>query len=64
MPPIQDNVQPNYAYFPIVIDEKKFGYTRNEVCDMLAENNIFARKYFYPLTNAFDAYPFILLNLE
>ena len=23
---------------------------------MLAENNIFARKYFYPLTNAFDAY--------
>lgn len=56
LPPIQENVQSNYAYFPIVIDEKKFGYTRNEVNDVLAKNNIFARKYFYPLTNAFDAY--------
>ena len=24
--------------------------------EKLAENNIHARKYFYPLTNAFDAY--------
>ena len=56
LPPIQKNVKPNYAYFPIIIDEKMFGTTRNEVCDTLAANNIFARKYFYPLTNAFDAY--------
>jgi dTDP-4-amino-4,6-dideoxygalactose transaminase len=56
LPPIQQGVKPNYAYFPIVIDEKVFGATRNEVCDRLAENNIYARKYFYPLTNAFDAY--------
>lgn len=56
LPPIQDNVQSNYAYFPIVIDEKKFGATRNEVFNSLTENNIHARKYFYPLTNAFDAY--------
>lgn len=56
LPPIQKDVQPNYAYFPIIIDEKKFGTTRNEVFAKLAENNIHARKYFYPLTNAFDAY--------
>ena len=56
LPPIQENVVPNYAYFPIVIDEKTFGATRNEVFDKLKENNIHARKYFYPLTNAFDAY--------
>lgn len=56
LPPVQDYVLPNYAYFPIVIDEKLFGATRNEVFDELAKNNIFARKYFYPLTNAFDAY--------
>lgn len=56
LPPIQKNVQPNYAYFPIVIDEKRFGATRNEVFEELAKNNIYARKYFYPLTNAFDAY--------
>lgn len=56
LPPIQEDVLSNYAYFPIVIHEKEFGATRNEVCTRLAENNIFARKYFYPLTNAFDAY--------
>ena len=56
LPPMQKDVQPNYAYFPIIIDEKKFGATRNEVFAKLAENNIHARKYFYPLTNAFDAY--------
>ena len=54
--PIQKNVKTNYAYFPIVIDEKKFGHTRNDVYDELAKNNIFSRKYFYPLTNAFDCY--------
>lgn len=56
LPPVQNDVQPNYAYFPIVIDEKIFGATRNEVFEELAKNNIHARKYFYPLTNAFDAY--------
>lgn len=56
LPPIQKDVVPNYAYFPIVVDEKKFGATRNEIFEKLAENNIHARKYFYPLTNAFDAY--------
>lgn len=56
LPPIQENVVSNYAYFPIVINEKEFGATRNEVFAALAENDIHARKYFYPLTNAFDAY--------
>ena len=56
LPPIQENVVSNYAYFPIVIHEKQFGATRNEVLSRLADSNIYARKYFYPLTNAFDAY--------
>ncbi len=56
LPPIQEDVKANYAYFPIVIHEKEFGVTRNEVHTVLAKNGIFARKYFYPLTNAFDAY--------
>lgn len=53
---VRDNVQSNYAYFPIVIDEKVFGSSRNEVFDKLAENGIGARKYFYPLTNTFDCF--------
>ena len=46
----------NYSYFPILFDEKIFGATRNEVYNKLKENNIFSRKYFYPLANAYDCY--------
>lgn len=51
--PVQDNVQSNYAYFPVVFDKDGFGKSRNEIADTLAEENIFARKYFYPLTSDF-----------
>lgn len=54
--PIQPNVESNFAYFPVVFDEKKFGSTRNEVKEKLAENEIGARKYFYPLTSTFDCF--------
>lgn len=54
--PIQENIQSNYAYFPIIIDEKIFGATRDEVFEKLEENQIGARKYFYPLTNTFDCF--------
>lgn len=54
--PIQENVESNYAYFPVIFDEKVFGYSRNEVADKLAEQGIFSRKYFYPLTNSFDCF--------
>lgn len=53
---IQENVKSNYAYFPVVINNDEFGFTRNEVCNVLKEYNIFSRKYFYPLTNTFDCY--------
>lgn len=53
---IQDEVESNYAYYPIVVDEKEFGYTRNEIHEELAKNNIGARKYFYPLTNEFECF--------
>ena len=50
----QDNVESNYAYFPVVFDGYK--YTRNEICAMLEKQGITARKYFYPLTNSFECY--------
>ncbi|MBD5134533.1 MAG: DegT/DnrJ/EryC1/StrS family aminotransferase [Lachnospiraceae bacterium] len=53
---VQKDVEPNYAYFPILIDEKVFGFSRNEVFEKLEGNNIGARKYFYPLTNTFDCF--------
>ena len=53
---VQPEVRFNYAYFPIVIDEKAFGASRAEVFDRLAEQGIGARKYFYPLTNTFSCF--------
>ncbi|MCR5411379.1 MAG: DegT/DnrJ/EryC1/StrS family aminotransferase [Lachnospiraceae bacterium] len=48
--PIRKDVESNHAYFPIVVED---GYrmSRDELCDVLREESIFARKYFYPLTN-------------
>ena len=54
--PVQEHVMSNYAYFPVIFHEKQFGFTRNEVHDRLAKENIFSRKYFYPLTSQFDCY--------
>ena len=54
--PLQENVQTNYAYFPVVVEESAFGASRNEINDELARNDIIARKYFYPLTNIFDCF--------
>ena len=57
----QENVQSNYAYFPVVFEEE-FGYTRDEVMERLAQNNIFVRKYFYPLITDFECYKNIFNN--
>lgn len=53
---IQSDARQNYAYFPVVFEEKLFGASRAEVFDRLAENGIGARKYFYPLTNTFSCF--------
>ena len=54
--PVQKDVKPNYAYFPVIFDEKVFGSSRNEVFEALGNEGIGARKYFYPLTNTFDCF--------
>ena len=48
------DVESNYAYYPVIFDGYKL--SRDEVFARLGENNIVARKYFYPLTNAFECY--------
>lgn len=50
----QPGVESNYAYFPVVFDG--YRYTRDAVFAMLKEQDIIARKYFYPLTNDIDCY--------
>ncbi len=49
-------VRYNYAYMPVMFDAATFGKSRDAVCGQLAAQNIFARKYFYPLTSSFSCY--------
>lgn len=51
--PEQPRVTSNYAYFSVQVDEKRFGCSRDQLVDDLAEQGIFCRKYFYPLTSQF-----------
>ena len=50
----QKDVEPNYAYFPVVFDG--FGADRNEIFAALGAQQIIARKYFYPITHSFACY--------
>ncbi|MBR3928531.1 MAG: DegT/DnrJ/EryC1/StrS family aminotransferase [Clostridia bacterium] len=56
IPAAQQDVEANYAYMPAVFDEKILGKTRDQVAEALKENDIFARKYFYPAINDMTCY--------
>ena len=50
----QNDVVPNFAYFPVVFDN--FKKTRDEIFEQLKKHDIIARKYFYPLVNDMECY--------
>jgi len=50
----KQGIQSNYAYFPVLFDG--YAWNRDEVAAKLKEEDIIARKYFYPLTSAFECY--------
>jgi len=54
--PDMENVTHSYSYFPILIDEKNYGISRDALYNKLKEKNIFARRYFYPLISNFEPY--------
>lgn len=54
--PETEGVKHNYAYFPIFIDKEKYGMSRDDLYNKLKENNILARRYFYPLISNFPTY--------
>ena len=49
-------VRHNYSYFPIFIDEKKFGMSRDELYYRMKEEKVLSRRYFYPLISEFSTY--------
>lgn len=46
----------NYAYFPIFVNEKEYGMSRDQLYEKLKQNNIYGRRYFYPLISEFSMY--------
>jgi len=51
-----EGVSHNYSYFPVFLQEKKYGKSRDEVYEELKNHNIFSRKYFYPLISQLTVY--------
>ncbi|MBQ4521131.1 MAG: DegT/DnrJ/EryC1/StrS family aminotransferase [Bacteroidaceae bacterium] len=49
-------VRHNYAYFPIFVDEKLYGMTRDELYFKMKEQGVLGRRYFYPLISTFTTY--------
>ena len=50
-----DNVEWNHAYFPILVDER-YPLSRDQLYDVLKQQNIYTRRYFYPLISSFSMY--------
>lgn len=50
------DVKHNYSYFPIFVDAKKYGMTRDELYFMMKEQGVLGRRYFYPLISNFSTY--------
>ena len=46
----------NYAYMPILVDANAFGHTRDELFTMLKTQQIYCRRYFYPLISDYSCY--------
>lgn len=45
----------NYSYFPVLINED-YGKSRDGLYNLLREENIISRRYFYPLISSFSTY--------
>ena len=52
--PLTSNL--NYSYFPIFVDEERYGISRDALYEKMKANNVLGRRYFYPLITDFDSY--------
>lgn len=49
-------VKHNYSYFPIFVDEERYGMSRDELYFKMKEHQVLGRRYFYPLISTFSTY--------
>lgn len=50
-----DNVEWNHSYFPVMVNAA-YPLCRDQLYDVLKEENIYSRRYFYPLISSFSMY--------
>ena len=53
---VENSTHLNYSYFPIFVDEAKYGISRDALYEKMKANNVLGRRYFYPLITDFDPY--------
>ena len=51
-----EGVDHSYTYFPMLVDENLYGESRDTLYERLKMNNIYGRRYFYPLISQFPTY--------
>ena len=56
VPPFSKDIEYNYAYMTIEVDEKDYGLSRDRLYEELKKYNVFARRYFYPLLCDYPCY--------
>ena len=56
VPPLPTDVEYNYAYMPIEVDEDIYGLSRDGLYEEFKKYNVFTRRYFYPLLCDFPCY--------
>lgn len=49
-------VKHNYSYFPIFVNSKEYGMTRDDLYFKMKEQGVLGRRYFYPLISTFSTY--------
>jgi len=49
VPSLSPEIDHNYGYMPIEVEEEKFGMGRDGLYEKLKKWNVFGRRYFYPL---------------
>lgn len=50
------NVKYNYSYFPIFVNEKEYGMSRDALYEKMKSFGVYGRRYFYPLISTFSTY--------
>jgi dTDP-4-amino-4,6-dideoxygalactose transaminase len=51
-----ESVDHSYTYFPVLVNELKYGESRDSLYERLKSKDIFGRRYFYPLISQFPTY--------